>query len=288
MKDASRAAALTLLVIVWNVPIPAAGQEAAAPAPVVTLTPAQMEEFLRSARIVSRRDAEGGITNTQIATLSDGTLTHDAQIQTIDQRLARFKPPEGPEEFNFKDSYRYNVAAYRLAALLDLDNVPMSVERTVDTNRSGATRAAVTWWIDDVMMDDRARLKTVAPDGPDPERTAMQIYIMRVFDELIANRDRNLGNLLWTSDWKMWMIDHTRAFRLDEELRRPATLLRIERSLFTNLQGLTTAAVTQAVGRSLSRFEIQSLLSRRDAIVELFEAKIAARGEVPILYALPR
>ena len=233
MRYASRAAALTLLIIAWSVPIPATAQDTAAAAPV-TLTPAQMEEFLLHAKIVSTRDAGDGVTNSRRATLSDDMLTHDAHIQIVDQSRAIFRPPTGPPEINFKDSYRYNVAAYRLAVLLELDNVPMSVERIVDTNRFGRKRAAVTWWIDDVMMDERARRKTAAR-GPDPARTAMQTDIRRVFDELIANRDRNLGNLLWTTDWKMWMIDHTRAFRLGTVLQRPALLLRIERSLLENL-----------------------------------------------------
>ncbi len=291
MRYASRAAALTLLIIAWSVPIPATAQDTAASAPV-TLTPAQMEEFLLRAKIVSTRDAGDGVTNSRRATLSDDVLTHDAHIQTIDQSTAFFRPPTGLPEFNFKDSYRYNVAAYRLAVLLELDNVPKSVERIVDTNRSGRTQAAVTWWIDDVLMDERARLKTAA-SGPDPERTAMQIHVRRVFDELIANRDRNLGNTLWTTDWKMWMIDHTRAFRLGTDLRQPALLLRIERSLLENLRTLTSDAaayetVAEAVGNSLTRFEIQALLARCAAIVELFEAKIAERGELAILYTLPR
>ena len=286
MRYISRAAALTLLLIAWSVPIPATTQDTAASAPV-TLTPAQMEEFLLRARIERTRDAGDGVTGSQRATLSDGTLTHDAHIQNIDQALALFRPRGAEPEFNFKDSYRYNVAAYRLAVLLGLDNVPMSVERRVD-----GKRAAVTWWIDDVMMDERARLKTAAR-GPDPARTAMQNYVRLVFDELIANRDRNLGNLLWTTDWKMWMIDHTRAFRLGKDLRRPAVLIRIERSLFENLRTLTSDAaayetVAEAVGNSLTTWEIQALLERCAAIVELFEAKIADRGELAILYTLPR
>ena len=136
-------------------------------------------------------------------------------------------------------------------------------------------------------MDERARLKA-QERGPDPERTAMQTYVMRVFDELIANRDRNMGNLLWTKDWKMWMIDHTRAFRLGTELQRPAALVRVDRSLFENMRRLTSDAVTKAVGNSLSTFEIQAVLARRDAIVKLFEAKIAQRGEGAVIYTLAR
>ena len=36
---------------------------------------------------------------------------------------------------------------------------------------------------------------------------------MRVFDELIANTDRNQGNMLIDKQWKLWLIDHTRGFR---------------------------------------------------------------------------
>ena len=290
MRYASRAAALPLLIIAWSVPIPATAQDTAASAPV-TLTPAQMEEFLLHAEIVRTRDAGDGVTNSRRATLSDDVLTHDAHIQIVDQSTKFFRPRTGPPEINFKDSYRYNVAAYRLAVLLELDNVPMSVERIVPTRR-GRARAAVTWWIDDVMMDERERLKTEAR-GPDPERTGMQTHVRRVFDELISNRDRNMGNLLWTTAWKMWMIDHTRAFRLGKDLQQPATLLRIERSLFENLRTLTSDAaahetVAEAVGDSLTTFEIQALLERCAAIVELFEAKVAERGELAILYTLPR
>ena len=116
----------------------------------------------------------------------------------------------------------------------------------------------------------------------------MQTHIMRVFDELIANRDRNMGNLLWTTDWKMWMIDHTRAFRLATDLQRPATLLRVDRLLLDHMRMLTSDAVAKAVGSSLSRFEIQAMLARRDAIVKVFEAKIAERGEGAVVYTLAR
>jgi hypothetical protein len=280
MRHYRHVTAIALLVMTWSLATRA--QEPAAAPAKVSLAPAQMEEFLLRAKIVRTRDAGGGITGSRRATLSDGVLTHDAQIQVINQTLALFKPPTGPPEMNFRDFYGYNVAAYRLAVLLDLDNVPMSVERSVD-----GKRAAVTWWIDDVMMDERTRLKT-EERGPDAERAAMQTYIMRVFDELIANRDRNMGNLLWTKDWKMWMIDHTRSFRLTTDLQRPAALTRIERSFLESVRGLTQASVAKAVGNSLSKFEIQAMLERRDAIVKLFDAKIAERGEAPILYTLPR
>ena len=198
MRALWRAAVVSACVIAWDI-APAVAQQIEQRASVA-LAPAQMEEFLLRAKVVSTRGVDVGTTNTRRATLSDGVLTHDAQIQTIDRMWAKFEPPGQPPEFNFIDSYRFNIGAYRVSLLLGLDNVPMSVERSYQ-----GRRAAVTWWIDDVMMDDGTRVKKQVR-SPDTERTAMQIHVMRVFDELIANRDRNLGNVLWTSDWKLWMM----------------------------------------------------------------------------------
>ena len=59
------------------------------------------------------RGAGKGVTGTVRATLSDGTITHDASIQTIDESMREFRSNRGTE-LNFVDSWRYNVAAYRL------------------------------------------------------------------------------------------------------------------------------------------------------------------------------
>ena len=278
MRCVKRAAAAVLLVLAWS---PVAAQTTAVSSPV-TLTPAQMETFLLRAKIVRSRPVGTGVTGSLRATLSDGTLTHDAQIQYVNQTRPLFQAPGVAAELNFKDAYRYNIAGYRLAVLLGLDNVPMSVERRVD-----GKGAALTWWIDEVMMDEKERLAKDA-HGPDPERTAMQTHIMRVFDELISNRDRNMGNLMWTTDWKMWMIDHTRAFRLGDDLQRPAALLRVERSLLENMRRLTAEEMAKAVGSYLTRAEVGAVIERRDVIVKLFDAKIAERGEASVLYRLPR
>ena len=160
--------------------------------------------------------------------------------------------------------------------------MPVSVERTYE-----GKGAAFTWWIDDVMMDEKERTTKVLT-GPDPERTAMQVHIMRVFDELIQNRDRNTGNLLWTTDWKMWLIDHTRAFRTGDDLLKPDLLQRVERTLFEKMKGLTAHGAGESGGRQPEEYEISPLLKRRDLIVKLFEARIAERGEGRVLYNLPR
>ena len=244
------------------------------------LTPEQMAIFLTKGEIIRERSTSDGVTRPIRATLSDGVLTHDAQFQTVDQARAVFTAGKA-SEVDFKDSYRFNIAGYRLAQLVGLDTVPMSVER-----RYKGKDAAVTWWIDDVMFEEGGRQKLQDKLGPDPERTQKQIYIMRVWDELIQNKDRNAGNIVWTKDWTMWLIDHTRAFRSGGSLLKPAELLRVERTMFDKMKQLTEAEVSKTMKGILTAGEIRPLLKRRDAIVAHFEKLIAERGEVAVFFTL--
>lgn len=247
----------------------AAGAQDAAPA----LSPEAMEAFLLDAELSDVRGVGVGVTGSRRATASDGRLTHDVHVQTVDVSRSRFVAPGARVELNFRDSWRYNVAAYRLAVLLGMDNVPMSVPRRVD-----GEPAAVTWWVDDVRMTEQERIER-RDLGPDPLRTSRQFYTQYVFDELIQNRDRNQGNILWTDDWKMWLIDHTRAFRQDVELTQPERMTRIERRLLDALRGLTPDALEAAVGDSLSAGERSSLMRRRGLLLRHFDERIARLGE---------
>jgi hypothetical protein len=259
---------------------PCMAQSTAASATPPLLTPAEMERFLLQGDIVATKASRKGVTDARQVTLSDGQLRHDAQVQDVDIALAMFDVGPKNSEVNFKDTYRYNIAGYRLSRLLGLDNVPMSVERKVN-----GKPAAVTWWIDDVVMDEGARQKKKT-NGPNPSLTVGQLQVLRVFDELVQNRDRNAGNLLWTADWKMWMIDHTRAFRLGKELLKPERLERCERTLFAKMRDLTAPDLAAVMDKSLTNDEITALLARRDLIVKIFDAKIAERGEAAVLYTL--
>ncbi len=262
-------------------PAPLLAQDAAAGATAVAAATSalgveQMEAFLLNATIVKSRKIGKGVTGSLVATMTDGTVTHDAHIQSVD--IVRI------EDHNFRDHFRYNIAAYRLARLLGLDNVPVSVERRID-----GIPAAVTWWVDDVMMDEEKRvareLDKTAPAWP-RVRTIGYLQVMRVFDELIANDDRNTGNQLWTNDGRLWLIDHTRAFRLQRAVKKPQRLERCDRALWKALRELTIESVTAAVDRSLTKNEIKAVLARRDLIVKQFTTMIETRGEDVILFNL--
>jgi hypothetical protein len=276
MKRALLIAAM-LLAAPW--PCPAQTATSVAAPFVAVPSAAEMEKFLLGGKIIKKKESSKGVTDAFRVTLSDGVLTHDAQVQNVDIEKAYFNVDPRHSEVNFKDSYRYNVAAYRLATLLGLDNVPMSVERVVN-----GKPAAVTWWLDNVMDDgDRQKKKL---HNVNPLRAADYYGVMYVFDELIQNRDRNRGNIMWSPDSRMWLIDHTRAFRLGRDLLKPENLTRVERNLFQKLRGLERQAVVDAVGRTLTKDEIDMLIVRRDRLVTFFDQKIATLGEEKIVYTI--
>ena len=232
----------------------------------IALTRAQKEEFLLKAKVVKNRVVSTGITGTFRATLSDGSLTHDASIQTIDESKAKF---EGPltTEFNFKDSWKFNVAAYKLDRILGLNMVPVTVER-----RHTGKSASYTWWVDDVVMDEGDRQKKKI-EAPDPDYWNAQIQMVRVFDQLIYNMDRNLANLLIDKNWRIWMIDHSRAFRTLTLLKEPKNLARCDQDLLEKLKQLNVETLKKELGMYLAAPEIKGLLARRDRIVKAFEEK---------------
>ena len=165
--------------------------------------------------------------------------------------------------------------------LLGLDNVPVSVERRID-----GKKAAVTWWIDGVAMDENDRMAKQPRPALSP-RMAGQIQNMRVFDELIGNTDRNGGNMLRDKGNTLWMIDHSRGFRTSTVVRNPKAIEQCDRQLLAKVRSLTADDIKKAAGDSLGKKDIASMLSRRDALVKLFDGLVAERGEAKVLFTLP-
>lgn len=232
------------------------------------LTLEQKEQFLRTAKIVKTHSVSTGITSTVRVTLSDGTVTHDASVQRIDESKNYFKPDNGPGEYNFKDTYQFNIAAWKLARLLGIENMmPPYVDR-----RYEGKPASFSWWVDDVLMDENERAKKKAA-ATDQAAFGQEWDVVRVFDQLICNKDRNGGNVVYDRQWHVWMIDHTRSFRMQKDLDNPAKLMRCDRNLLAKMKALDEATLQKEFAPHVSRDEIRGLLARRDIIVKFFEAK---------------
>jgi hypothetical protein len=264
----------------WILWLAAAGgvgaRQAAVSAP--TLTAAEMAEFLRTAEVVSSKPLSVGVTKPWRLTLAADGITHDAVFQSVDQKKAIQRMANGRTELNFRDSYHFNIAAYKLAALLGLDHmVPVTVERTWD-KRTGS----LSWWIDWKWDETRRRKEDLRP--PDAVDWAMQQNQMRVFSELIHDTDRNTGNQLITENWRLWMVDFTRAFRLSNGLFRELNVQRCSRDLLAAMKALTAESVSAATSPHLTPAEINAVIKRRDRIVERLEMLVQERGEQVVLY----
>ena len=225
-------------------------------------------EFLSTAKIVNVSAATKGITGSRRVTLSDGETTHDAHVQTINERRSSFQPAIGPPELNFRDTYMFNIAAWKLAVLLGIgDMLEPSVER-----KFGGSSAAYTWWVDNFMMDEDERLKKKMT-APDQQAWNREQNVMLVFDQLIYNTDRNIGNSLIDKNWRLWLIDHGRAFRLTKTLRNPGVLSYCDRNLLAKMKGLDEPGLRKELEPYVGLLEIQGLLARRDLIVKFFGAQ---------------
>ena len=110
--------------------------------------------------------------------------------------------------------------------------------------------------------------------GREPGLTGIWVETMqmvRVFDQLIYNVDRNMGNLLITTDWHVWAIDHTRAFRLHKTLAKPEHVARCDRGVFERLKHLDKEVLERELGEYLTGWERDAVLARRDEIVKIIE-----------------
>jgi hypothetical protein len=228
----------------------------------------QKEQFLKTAKITKTYAAPKGVTGTVRVTLSDGETTHDASVQTINEQKTLFQPDNGPSEVNFRDTYKYNIAAWKLAGLLGIaDMMPPYVDRKYMSND-----AAYSWWVDDVMMDEGDR-KSKKLTAPDTESWNREFNTMVVFDQLIFNTDRNVGNIIIDKGWHIWMIDHTRAFRMQKTLQAPKVLSFCDRNLLARMKALDQPTLRKELEPYVTSLEIQGLLARRDLIVKFFEKK---------------
>src|SRR5262249_40212201 len=88
--------------------------------------------------------------------------------------------------------------------------------------------------------------------------------------------------------WQIWMIDHTRAFKIFKVLKSESDLTEsCERSLLASLRRLEKPALQVRMAGLLNEGQVNGLLGRRDKIVRVYDKRIADRGEESVLYDLP-
>jgi hypothetical protein len=110
------------------------------------------------------------------------------------------------------------------------------------------------------------------------------MHKVRVFTELVYDKDRNMGNILIGENWEIYMIDFTRAFRRYRDLKNAQNLQRCNRDLLLKLQQLDENALKKETDGFLNNDEVKAIMARRDLIVEYFKKLISEKGEEAVLY----
>ena len=239
----------------------------------------EAERFLLNAEVVQMRPLDVGITRPQQATLTDGRRTLKAAWKTVDEfRRGITEFERGPSEVQFRDSYKYEIAAYELDKLLGLELVPPAVNREI-----GGQNGALVLWVEGAMTEYDRRQRKLKPKDTKP--WSEQLYKLRLLHQLTHNSDfTNMRNVLIDPAFRIYAIDHTRAFRLRDSLLAEETLVRFSRSVLEKLRRLDEPTLEEKLGDWLGEFEIQGLLKRRDRIVNRAERLVRERGESAVLY----
>ena len=262
---------LALLVFIPHQPVTGSGGQAVATAPQAAEcslnwigNEAAIEKFLREGKIVKLESVPIGVTKPERAILESG-----GPVGRFVWKALRPGYSKG-----FMESYKAEIAAYKMDQMLDLKMVPPYVERNIE-----GKNGAAGMWIENTKQWSVAK----PPQGPEP-KWSIQLTKMKMFDLLIANIDRNQGNLIYDNDWHLFLIDHSRAFIGKKDLKGIAPVGRVHRGLWNKMEALTLESLEAGLGEWVSTNDKKAILIRRDKMAEAIKELIAKRGETSVFY----
>ena len=231
-----------------------------------------LERWLTEAEVVNMEDIGTGVTEPHKVTLrKDGVELRAVFKEVSTDETGAY---DRGAAVNTSDRFQYEIAAYQLDRMLGLDMVPVTVKRTIK-NRRGILQ----FWIDNSINVRRMLEQKKQPDGWCP--VGPQYNLMNVFDVLTYNSDRTQENALFTQEWMLVLIDHSRAFRTT---RTNPTLLykggvQVPAALAERLQHLDRETLKARLGPYLQVRQIDALLKRRDRLLQEYAAPATAVAE---------
>ncbi len=188
------------------------------------------------------------------------------------------------------ESWKWEIAAYRLDKYLGLHMISPTVERRF-LEDPGSCQLWVDSWAD---LREIARNNIEVPK----DKSILWLrsyYLQQAFDNLIANEDRHLGNVLITSDWRKILIDHSRTFRTSRKFTKQLIftseryggefiMRELPRSFVDRVRALDFDGLREIVGPYLTDKEIRAVLVRKKLLLEEIERRIELFGENNVLY----
>lgn len=270
MRPAHRTRISCLTLILVALAHPVAAQPVATDEVICARTwqgrEAEFEAYMRQAPILRVEPIPLGVTAPMRAFFAEDGLVSSVAWKPIRPGIQRGR----------RESYRSEIAGYILDRLLGLGMVPPTIER-----RHRGDRGAAILWIGPVRMWSDLK----EDEFPKGTLWAMQIIRQRMFDNLIANDDRNQGNLLIDADGHLSLIDHSRAFGVGRSL--VYDLSRVDAELWEAMTRLSEPSLKAAIGPWLDGGQIRAILRRRDDMARHIEKLVAERGEAQVLLRVP-
>jgi hypothetical protein len=228
------------------------------------------EALLRKAAIADvSKTAESGRTVPWIVTL-DGA--GGSRVRAV------FKHMDRPRPSPLAASWRYEIAAYRLADLLGLDIIPPTVERPVE----GVPGALQLFVENNLSERDRERLDLQPPDETAFRQSLDEIRLFEILTGAACG-DKD-DTLIHKPTWKVCRVDFSEAFAVDPGLDEACPLERCPRRLYERLLRTARSMVESKLKPYLSDSEINSLCERKKRIVARLQRLIEEKGERIVLY----
>ena len=244
---------------------------------------AKWEDFLETAEIVgyeqplNPRDA---VTEPWKLTLKNDGVTMFAWWKNVEGR------PKG-----YPDSWKWEIAAYHLDKHLGLNMIPPIVVKRFRGDKGCCSLD----YGNTITLREKIAKELKPSSGAQFASLNRVTYLQRAFDNLIANADRNQGDVLYTPDWQMLLIDHSRAFYTSKKYTKklifdekskptPKPMKKLPRTFVNKLKSLNFETIKVAVGKYLTDKELGAILIRRDLIIANLDKRIAELGEAAVLY----
>jgi hypothetical protein len=263
MKKEILAFVCTLISLVF---VPAYGTAAGSSFKIWIGNTLEIEEFLRTAPIVSTKPIGEGRNNPRKLTLEKGDRTLSGIWKPIER---------GRHEWAW-ECYQAEVVAYEMDKLLGLNMVPPTVERSI-----GGQEGSLQLWIEGGRLYEE-----VIDQSPETKNWKQNLSRMQTFDNLICNPDRHPGNIIVDSDWNMILIDHSQCFISRKTLHEDPEKIpsQFDRKLVKRLKELSLDGLQVRFSKFLLDSQIESLLTRRDALLAHIDKLIAEKGEKAVLF----
>lgn len=233
------------------------------------LSPREIEVYLKTAPIVSiKKDATTGRTMPWKVTMDDGKT----KLQGM------FKRVHAPWPNPMVDSYKYELAAYELSKLLDLDIIPPTVEREIE-----GFKGSLQYFLPDCMSEADRERQRLQP--PDLKAFLDRLDEIKVFEALVKDPclDKD-DTLIRKETWKVYRVDFAEAFAPSQGLGADCPINRCSRHLFEHLQKIARQIIEARLKPYLSDKDINALNERKRKIVARLDGLIAREGEKAVLY----